>query len=376
VPDSQVSSASASPASQGKSLPEVLLRQKLLNAFPVMAMVLDGERRVVFSNQALLDFVGAAEVEGVRGLRPGAVLGCVHADEPPDGCTTTDRCAVCGGRGAIASAEIGRAAGEPYRLRRRTAHGEEALDLYVWSTPIDWEGQRCTVVCAMDVGDKLRRHALERSLFQGAFRLVEGLQTLAGALERSQTPGQQQAIVHAIAALTGELREALQKHSDLAAAERGDLEVRKAPVGSLTLLESLVKHHAAHSAAPHRSLLVDPGAAEVVFHSDPVLVLRVVGHMIENAVEASAPGETVTVACRRVDASVEFSVHNPGEMPREVQLQVFQRSFSTKGPGRGLGTYMMRLLSERYLGGRVGFRSDPETGTVFTAGYPLEAGKE
>ena len=70
-------------------------------------------------------------------------------------------------------------------------------------------------------------------------------------------------------------------------------------------------------------------------------------------------------------ASVEFSVHNPNPMPRNVQLQVFQRSFSTKGSGRGLGTYSMKLLSERYLGGRVSFESNEESGTVFRARYPV-----
>ncbi len=69
---------------------------------------------------------------------------------------------------------------------------------------------------------------------------------------------------------------------------------------------------------------------------------------------------------------VAFSVHNPSFMPRSVQLQVFQRSFSTKGEGRGLGTYSMKLLSERYLGGRVDFTTSPDGGTTFIATFPLK----
>ena len=45
-------------------------------------------------------------------------------------------------------------------------------------------------------------------------------------------------------------------------------------------------------------------------------------------------------------------------MPRQVQLQIFKRSFSTKGAARGLGTYSMRLLSERYLKGVVSFTGE------------------
>ena len=52
------------------------------------------------------------------------------------------------------------------------------------------------------------------------------------------------------------------------------------------------------------------------------------------------------------------------------RLQVFQRSFSTKGSGRGLGTYSMRLLTEHYLRGSVGFTSSAAEGTTFFASYP------
>jgi CheY-like chemotaxis protein len=54
----------------------------------------------------------------------------------------------------------------------------------------------------------------------------------------------------------------------------------------------------------------------------------------------------------------------------DVQLQIFQRSFSTKGSGRGLGTYSIKLLAERYSKGRVSFATSPEEGTVFSAACP------
>ena len=45
--------------------------------------------------------------------------------------------------------------------------------------------------------------------------------------------------------------------------------------------------------------------------------------------------------------------------------------FSTKSStGRGLGTYSMKLLGERYLGGAVSFSSSAEHGTVFTFELP------
>ena len=104
--------------------------------------------------------------------------------------------------------------------------------------------------------------------------------------------------------------------------------------------------------------------------TDPVLLRRVLGNLVKNALEASPDGETVTVAF--VDRKTPtFVVHNESVTTEAVRLQVFQRSFSTKGGiGRGVGTYGARLIAERYLGGRLTFSSkhgrgdDPSSRTL------------
>ena len=58
-------------------------------------------------------------------------------------------------------------------------------------------------------------------------------------------------------------------------------------------------------------------------------------------------------------------------MPTEVQLQVFQRSFSMKGQaGRGIGTYSIKLFAEQYLGGKIKFISREPEGTCFVLTIP------
>jgi sensor histidine kinase regulating citrate/malate metabolism len=93
--------------------------------------------------------------------------------------------------------------------------------------------------------------------------------------------------------------------------------------------------------------------------------------MLKNALEASEPGQTITMSCQIIDHNVRFQVHNTAYIRPEIQMQIFLRSFSTKGSNRGLGTYSMRLLSERYLKGKVWFTSSREDGTRFYASYPL-----
>ncbi len=57
---------------------------------------------------------------------------------------------------------------------------------------------------------------------------------------------------------------------------------------------------------------------------------------------------------------------NAGVIPSDVQMQIFQRSFSTKGKGRGIGTYSIRLLTENYLKGKASFVSNNTDDTIFS----------
>ena len=96
--------------------------------------------------------------------------------------------------------------------------------------------------------------------------------------------------------------------------------------------------------------------------------------MVTNALEATPGGGRVRVWAERLDGdprwACAFHVRNGTAIPRAIALRIFQRSFSTKArKGRGIGTYSMKLLGERYLGGEVGFTTG-EGGTTFTLRLP------
>lgn len=70
-----------------------------------------------------------------------------------------------------------------------------------------------------------------------------------------------------------------------------------------------------------------------------------------------------------------IKVFNSEVMSDEVKAQIFQRSFSTKGKGRGLGTYSVKLLTEEYLKGKITFISEKDFGTEFTLILPRDISK-
>ena len=90
--------------------------------------------------------------------------------------------------------------------------------------------------------------------------------------------------------------------------------------------------------------------------------------MVKKAVEASSI--TITISITDQDTYVDISVHNEGYMSKEVQLQVFKKFFSTKGSGRGIGTYGMKLIGEGSLKGKVWFESNADVGTTFIFRLP------
>ena len=125
-----------------------------------------------------------------------------------------------------------------------------------------------------------------------------------------------------------------------------------------------------HEVAKEKTIVIDPEAEDMTFSGDETILSRVIGNMTKNALEAIKKGQATTLSCTKENDKIRFSVNNPAEMPHEAQLQVFQRSFSTKGYGRGLGTYSIQLLSEQYLKGTMGFTTSDKEVTTFFGMYP------
>jgi signal transduction histidine kinase len=342
--------------------------QRILNALPTMALVLNRERQVVLANQRLIEFAGATGIDDLCGLRPGEVLRCIHAAETPAGCGSTEHCTVCGALQAIVTAQFGVAETQVCRVRRRTAAGEEPLELEISACPVEMGGSQFLIVCASDIGGRLRRESLENWVLPEAVELALEMEVLAATLSApGMQPEGRQKVTARMAAASRGIATLMREHAELAAAESGALVVAPRTVSALEILRDTARELEYHPLADRRCIRI--GSEDASVDTDPIRARRVIEKLLLNALEATPEGGTVTAGCRATER-VEFRIHNQGEMPREVQLQVFQRSFSTKGRGRGYGTYYARLIAERYLKGTVSFQSSVAEGTSFALSVP------
>ncbi len=345
------------------------LLSQVLDAVPDILLILNAERQIVYANAAAVEALSRGGV--LVGLRPGELLDCARACQAPHGCGTTEACRTCGAARAILGAQAGRCESRDFSVLR--AAGREALDLKVHSKPLRLAGMEFTVCVMVDVGEQRRREALEQLFLHDLSNSVSAVCGWAEII-REDGPRDSGALdrdLERLAAQSELILDGIQAHKQLFAAERGQLSVGREPLEALRLIEDVAGTARGWPSSRQKRIVVDAASQPARLASDGALLRRVLLNMVKNALEASAPGERVELGCGRREEEVEFWVRNPAVMTREVQLQVFQRTFSTKGTGRGLGTYGMKLLGERYLRGRVSFSSRPGLGTIFRARFPL-----
>jgi signal transduction histidine kinase len=243
------------------------------------------------------------------------------------------------------------------------------MDLRVSAAPFYCNGEEFTVFALHDITDEKRRQVLERVFFHDLLNSagsLKGIVDIIGELDEEEG----KAAIETVRRLSGQIVEEIQSQRDLVAAEAGDLKVKILDVNVAELLDRICSIYRRYSIAYEKRIVLAGVEEQPVIWTDEVLLGRVLGNLIKNALEASDRGQTVTVSFENKRQPL-FSVHNPLVMPEAVRFQLFRRSFSTRnGRGRGLGSYSVKLLTERYLKGRVWFVSTELEGTTFFVTLP------
>jgi signal transduction histidine kinase len=324
-------------------------------------LVLNSNRQTVFANKTLKQVLNYKGIEYI-GRRPGELFNCKNADLTEGGCGTSEFCRTCGAVTAILRSLDGYSDIQECRI---TTISGDALDLRVWTNFIDLNNSRFTIFTMWDITDEKRRKMLERIFFHDVLNTAGGIKGFIELL-RDADPGEIKEFESIIRALADKLIEEIKAQRELTLAELNELSVNILPCSSHKILDDVYYLYVNHPVANKKELNVLYEKENVSFDSDPLLIRRVLNNMVKNALEAVDEGETVTMTSKTENGTITFSVHNPGVIPKDAQLQIFLRSFSTKGTGRGLGTYSMKLLTERYLKGKIDFTTSVEEGTTFS----------
>ncbi len=344
-----------------------------INTLPEVVAVLNNERQIVFGNDVLLNLLGIKYKKDLLGLRPGEAMKCINSKLVEGGCGTSEKCKFCGAINSILESQHSlKKVTKECRITTSKEGITDYLDLKVTTAPFNFNNETFWILSIEDLTDVKRREVLEKMFFHDILNIVGSLKGVSDLLvdpdNDEQTSQEYKGIVNS---LSKELLDEILAQRVLVFAEKGDLEPVFTEVSTLRLLEEPISYLAHHDVAKTKHVIIDSTAVDTMIVTDKTLINRVIINLTKNALEASKAADTITLNCIKENNIIKFTVHNTAFMPPYVQAQVFQRSFSTKGKGRGTGTYSIKLLTERYLKGSVSFTSTPEYGTTFTVSVPI-----
>jgi nitrogen-specific signal transduction histidine kinase len=350
--------------------------EAMLEAIPGATFLLNTTRQIVLANKAgwrLAESLGASD--GVTGLRLGEALACLNVPLGPDGCGTAPRCRHCGmGQANLAFTRKPGEYDTEFRLRSLVEGVEVTHTFAAHVSPFQVFDETMRLCSLTDITAAKSRETHEHIFFHDVLNTAQAVHGAADLLPGQEDPEAVEELAHVVSRGSARLIEEIQAQRDLRRAEDGTLAATLVPASVAEIVTDTVQLYRHSRFARGRTIELETGPEESEIPTSRTHLTRVVGNLIKNALEASAVGEAIHVRVVPLPTDVQIHVHNAAVMPEAVQAQIFQRFFSTKASsGRGLGTYGVRLLVTRVLGGTVTFRSTPEVGTVFSVQLPRGA---
>lgn len=342
---------------------------EILNTIPVIFLVINDYRQVIYMNKTALDFAKIKDVSSIIGQRPGEVFGCIYASKGKGGCGTSEACTYCGCINVILASQEGKPAVNDCRLI--IGPNEEAYVLRVWSHPIIFNNIDFYAVSLQDIGNEKRRQIFERLFFHDLLNTVNSLTLSLNLLDISKDENEKIEYIKKLNYYTRTITEQIQSQQILNAAETNNLTIASNKFNSIDFLSEMVKYYEDQLNSRQIKIQIDPKSENIEIETDKIILKRIILNIIKNAFEAINKDGKIIVGCVLIQNGVKIWVNNPGYIPREIQYQIFQRTFSTKGTNRGLGTYSMKLLSS-YLNGNVTFTTSEENGTTFEVYFPIK----
>ncbi|MEW6005189.1 MAG: HAMP domain-containing sensor histidine kinase [Stygiobacter sp.] len=347
-------------------LKENSLMNQIIEGFPELAVILNEHRQIVALNSKALTTFNVGDYFEIAGKRLGEALNCIHSNETEAGCGTSKFCRECGAAKAIKKCKDENIVTEEECRITAARNGNQInYDFSVHAHPIFINNKRYTFFTVRDISSVKRREALERIFFHDILNTAGAIRGLVEILPESESEEERKDLENAIHNSINQLIEEILAQRQLRNAEDGNLTPEFSNVSANSIIEKVFEMYKNHELA-HDNLTYKILENDITISTDQTLLVRSIGNLIKNALEASSANQKVEIGIDIKNENIIFYVKNDSVIPENVQLQLFQRSFSTKASkGRGIGLYSVKLIVEQYLNGKVEFVSNETKKTIF-----------
>ncbi len=345
---------------------------QLLEGYPNLAVILNHNRQIIAYNTKAGELLFPDRSGEIYGQRLGEALNCIHSVEMPAGCGTSKFCAECGaGKCSKQTSETLSSCSQECRIATKHDNTESPLDIRVFTSNLNISNENYILFSIEDIKDEKRRSVLEKIFFHDVLNTATAIQGISEILHSTDDISEINELSGLIFNSSSQLVSEIQSQRDLLNAENGQLAINLQLKSANQIISRVYDLYKNTELSRDKNFLCEYLKNDIYLQTDGVLLIRSLGNLVKNALEASDKSEEVKIYCTIEENFVLFHVQNNHVIPEHIQLQLFQRSFSTKASnGRGIGTYSVKLLVEKYLKGETSFISNKSDRTIFTIKIP------
>ncbi|MBV9502449.1 MAG: ATP-binding protein [Acidobacteriaceae bacterium] len=151
------------------------------------------------------------------------------------------------------------------------------------------------------------------------------------------------------------------------------LQVRKVIADLRGVIEEVSRQHTELARNAGVAIVLDLAEGSLPFAFDPELLRVALSNLVQNAIQASAPGQIVSIKAAKSDETMMILVSDHGHGIQKEHLEnIFNPFFTTKPQGVGLGLALVAKIVDEH-GGRITVFSEAGKGTTFEITLPNES---
>jgi two-component system phosphate regulon sensor histidine kinase PhoR len=336
----------------------------ILRSMVEAVAVIAGDGRMLFLNEALCRHLGVNEAEAagrpmVEVIRQSNLLAVVQQ--------------VLGGQETAA---------EEVTLAGPSPAGTAPRNYVATAAAVRVDETRGAVLVLHDISELRRLERVRRDFvanvsheFKTPLTAIQGFAEtlLEGALDDTANRKRFVEIIRDHSARLARLTDDLLK---LSLIEAGKLELEFRPVKVAGLLDSCLETTRLKAAQKQLTLSVECPASLPAVRGDARRLAEVLQNILDNAVQYTAEGGTISIRARAEDHLVRIAVSDTGiGIPRDEQQRIFERFYrvdaarSREAGGTGLGLSIAKHLVEAH-GGRIEVESEVGQGSTFSVLLP------
>lgn len=344
---------------------------ELLSIVPNLFLVLNSNRQIITVNYEFLSFLGIDNSSDLLGLRFGEAINCNHCSDMPAGCGTSKYCSSCGAAISFVTALEDSNNNERFCSVLATYRGVvKEYFLSIKSSRIVLNKNKYLLVFVNDLTEQQKRFYLERTFFGDIANLINVLNEHIEQINHN--PDELDVQCNNVKYISKLINKEVEYQKAIFNPIEGEYKSEHELCSTYQILNSLKKIFESNHLTSDAKFSVIYPKDDKRFLSDCTLIMRILMHMLINALENSPKDSCVRLWADASANQLTFKVWNDVYIPEEIAIRIFQKYFTTYNSlGRGLGTYFMKYFGENILGGKVEFTTSRNNGTTFTFTLPI-----